>query len=173
MSWEGDEVMMREEELRDGQITSILSFWNNGFANGFEEDRLIKLAQHDVERLAKEVRRLQEIELLHNGLSEHLAKIEKENELLINTSPLMCTMKLEKENQRLKEEAKAIEGLKGYEDYLVVQRGFWDSQQENRRYKQALEEIENIVGGMGARNLYHIRSHILCVIQKALKKGGD
>jgi hypothetical protein len=160
-------VVIREEELRDEQITSILSFWNNGFANGFEEDRLIKLAQHDVERLSKEVRRLKEIELLHNGLSEHLTKIEKENDLLRNTSPLMCTMHLEQENQRLKEEAKAIKGMKGYEDYLVVQRGLWDSQKENQRYKQGIENAkEQIEHGYLLEEVYY-------TLDKALKGEGE
>jgi hypothetical protein len=75
---------------------------------------------------------------------------------------------LEKENQRLKEEAKAIEGMKGYEDYLVLQRSLWESQQENRRYKQTLEEIVN----------QHDKPHsdrwtLAHIAQKALKGEGE
>jgi vacuolar-type H+-ATPase subunit I/STV1 len=139
---------MNKKELQEIERKQV-------FETGNEKD-FIRVK--DIQKLIAEVRRL----------NEERTEIIKEMDFAFSQAG-----RAEEENQRLKEEAKAIEGMKGYEDYLIVQRGLWDSQQENRLYKQALGEIQNVVGGMGARNLHHLKSHILGVIQKALKGEGE
>jgi hypothetical protein len=138
--------MIREEELME--IEDAFEYSVKGQAHWHLDDKQILKLIAEVRRLKSELESWQAI--AHDRLKNWCMFAEKSGEL-------------EKENQHLKEEAKAIEGLKGYEDYLVVQRGLWDSQQENRRYKQTLEIAkEQIEQGYLLEELYH-------TISKALK----
>jgi hypothetical protein len=99
--------MMREELQEIDNLLEVIEryavfYMKTGIENYFEE---IQKAKHDV---LAEVRRLKEIELLHNGLSEHLTRVEQENELLKATSPLMTTTPLEIEIKRYKQALEEI-----------------------------------------------------------------
>jgi hypothetical protein len=106
------------------------SGWKYGIEN------IVDLS-HD--QVLAEVRRLKEIELLHKGLSEHLTKIEQENEILIITSPLMCTIQLEKENQGLRERNQQL-----YQNYNKRIEKYVYLERENQRLKEDIKFwIEN------------------------------
>lgn len=79
--------------------------------------------------------------------------------------------KLIAEVRRLNVEINAIKGLKGYEDYLILQRNNWELvkelEQQNERYKQALEYISNEHGtSVYADTLEEARASAIMILEE-------
>jgi DNA repair exonuclease SbcCD ATPase subunit len=125
---------MNEKELQE--IEDVFEYSVKGQAHWHLDDKQIL-------KLIDEVRRLNEwigeikpkhalLEKVCDDWEKLCEQLQKENELLRNTSPLMCTMHLEQENQRykqaLEEIVELLDNLRSSEihDFPILVRGIID-----------------------------------------------